>query len=454
LEKNLKTKVVYFCQDCGAAHPKWQGQCSECGHWNTLLEETTSKTSKSLRNNGYAGAEAALTSLSEVSLLEQPRHSTGLFELDHALGGGLVSDSAVLIGGDPGIGKSTLLLQVLSKLSEQYRSLYVSGEESPQQIAMRAHRLGNFNPDLTLLAETNVEKIIQVFEQFQPKLVVIDSVQTIFLESVSAAPGSVSQIRESTAHLIRYVKNKNIALLLVGHVTKEGVIAGPRVLEHMVDVVLYFEGSTDSRYRIIRAVKNRFGAVNEIGVFAMTDKGLKQVNNPSAIFLSGCAVDVAGSSILAAWEGSRPILVEIQALVDDSALANPRRVTVGLDSNRLSMLLAVLHRHAGVATHGNDVFVNVVGGIRVSETAADLAILLSVLSSLKNKALPRQLLVFGEVGLSGEIRPVPCGQDRLKEAAKQGFKKAIVPKGNLPKQVFNDMEVIGVEKLAEALTYL
>lgn len=442
-----------MCQDCGAEHPKWQGQCSECSQWNTLTEEIAIKANKS-NKVGYAGAEASLVPLADVSLVSQARVPTGLFELDHALGGGLISDSAILIGGDPGIGKSTLLLQVLCQLSKQHRALYVTGEESPQQVALRAQRLGLSNPELTLLAETNVERIINALERFQPKLVVVDSIQTIFLESLTAAPGSVSQIRESAAQLIRYVKQNNIALFLVGHVTKEGMIAGPRVLEHMVDVVLYFEGSQDSRYRIIRTVKNRFGAVNEIGVFAMTDKGLKQVTNPSAIFLSGYQSQVSGSSILAAWEGSRPILVEIQALVDDSSLSNPRRVTLGLDSNRLSMLLAVLNRHAGIATHGNDVFVNVVGGMRVSETAADLPILLAVLSSLKNRALPSDLIVFGEVGLGGEIRPVPSGLERLKEAAKQGFKKAIVSKANVPKQFKGDLEIVAVEKLSEALSHL
>lgn len=446
-----KVKTTYICQQCGAQYSKWQGQCSECQQWNTISEEVLTQAATNPRQVGYAGAESNLTPLNTVKLESQPRLGTGLEEFDHVLGGGLVSDSVVLIGGDPGVGKSTILLQVMTQLAKHHSALYVTGEESLQQVAMRAQRLSLSQDELVLLAETNVERIIQLAEKSKPKVMVIDSVQTIHTPSLSSAPGGVGQVRESAAQLVCYAKQKGIALFLVGHVTKEGAIAGPRVLEHMVDAVLYFEGQSDNRYRVIRAVKNRFGAVNELGVFAMTDRGLKQVSNPSAIFLSGYESDVAGSAVMVTWEGSRPLLVEVQALVDESHIANPRRVTVGLEQNRLSMLLAVLHRHGGVPTYDMDVFVNVVGGLRVFETGADLALLLAVLSSLKNKPLPRGLVVFGEVGLAGEIRPVPSGQERLREAAKHGFKQAIVPKSNLPKQPIPELELIGVEKLSEVL---
>ena len=447
----MKTKTIYSCQQCGSQYSKWQGQCAECQKWNTIVEELDTSDIQQ-KMVGYAGVEAKLTALSDVELQAEARLGTGLAELDHVLGGGLVADSVVLIGGDPGVGKSTLLLQVLCQLPNHFKPLYVTGEESLQQVASRAKRLGLSADKLTLLTETNVESIIRHAEKHQPHVMVIDSVQTIFTERVTSAPGSVSQVRDSCAQLVRFVKQKGIALFFVGHVTKEGAIAGPRVLEHMVDTVLYFEGETDCRYRMLRAVKNRFGAVNELGVFAMTDAGLKQVNNPSAIFLSGFQAKSPGSSIMVTWEGSRPLLVEIQALVDESHLSNPRRVTVGLDQNRLAMLLAVLHRHGSVVTYDQDVFVNAVGGLRVQETAADLAIMMAVLSSLKNKPLPEGLIMFGEVGLSGEIRPVPSGQERLREAQKHGFKIALVPKGNAPLKPIKGMTIHAVDNLQEALT--
>lgn len=453
----VKTKVIFVCSYCDAQYNKWQGQCAECQKWNTIAEEASVVTSKSVsphRAAGYAGATSEITALSEVTLAKQTRISTGLAEFDHVLGGGLVSDSVVLIGGDPGVGKSTILLQLLAQMSVDHQPLYVTGEESPQQLALRAKRLDLSVDNISILAETSVEKILLAAESFKPKMMVIDSIQTIYTELVASAPGGVGQVRESAAKLVAYAKQKGIALFIVGHVTKDGAIAGPRVLEHMVDAVLYFEGQKDSRFRLIRAVKNRFGAVNEMGVFAMTDKGLKQVSNPSAIFLSGRQKAVPGSVITVSWEGSRPLMVEVQALVDTSHLANPRRVTVGLDHNRLSMLLAVLHRHAGVATHDQDVFVNVVGGLKLLETGVDLALLMAVISSLKNKSLSSELIVFGEVGLSGEIRPVASGQERIREAAKHGFKKAIVPKANQPKAGIKDIQVLAVNTLAEVLEAL
>ena len=447
-----KTKTLYACQHCGAQYPKWQGQCTECQKWNTLVEETAvTGAGKNPRSGGYAGEQSELIPLNKVEMQAQPRLATGLAELDHVLGGGLVSDSVVLIGGDPGVGKSTILLQMVTHIAKHQNALYVSGEESPQQIAMRAQRLHLPQDKVMLLAETNVERILSIAKQQRPQVMVIDSVQTIYTDLLPSAPGGVGQVRESAAQLVQFAKQQGIALFIIGHVTKEGNIAGPRVLEHMVDAVLYFEGQTDSRFRVIRAVKNRFGAVNEIGVFAMTDQGLKQINNPSAIFLSRNAEPVPGSTVMVTWEGSRPLLVEVQALVDESHLANPRRVTVGLDHNRLAMLLAVLHRHGGVATYDQDVFVNVVGGLKVMETGADLAIIMAVLSSLRNRPLPNELIVFGEVGLSGEVRPVPSGQERLKEAGKHGFKRAIVPRANTPKKHPNDIEIIAVDTLQQAL---
>lgn len=451
----VKTKIIFACTHCDAQYNKWQGQCTECGKWNTILEEVAlDSKNDNPRMAGFSGVLSEITAISDIKIESQSRISSGLDEFDLMLGGGLVSDSAVLIGGDPGVGKSTILLQILSHLSKTHHPLYVTGEESLQQLALRAKRLGLPQNHLSLLAETNVEKMILSAEKFQPKVMVIDSIQTMYTDFIPSAPGSVSQVRESAAKLVLFAKQKGIALLIVGHVTKDGTIAGPRVLEHMVDAVLYFEGQSDSRYRLIRAVKNRFGAVNEVGIFAMTESGLKQVSNPSAIFLSARQTAVPGNITTVVWEGSRPLLVEVQALVDESHLANPRRVTVGLDHNRLSMLLAVLHRHTGIATYNQDVFANVVGGLRVMETAADLAIILSVISSLKNKLLSPDLIVFGELGLSGEIRPVPSGQERIREAQKHGFKKAIVPKANAPKTKISGIDIIAVDQLQQALAQI
>ena len=446
-----KVKQVFHCQDCGTKYNKWQGQCSGCKAWNTILEEIEVKTSKHPRVQGYAAVESSLTAMSDVQLQSQTRLATGLAELDLVLGGGLVSDSVVLIGGDPGIGKSTILLQVLAHFSKNYKTLYVTGEESPQQIRLRAQRLELPQDKLTLLAETNVERITALADKFQPQVMVIDSIQTVYTDLVQSAPGGVSQLRESAAAFVRFAKQKGIALIIVGHVTKDGTIAGPRVLEHMVDTVLYFEGQNDSRFRMIRAVKNRFGAVNELGVFAMTDHGLKQISNPSAMFLSRSEQQTSGSVVMVTWEGSRPLLAEIQTLIDESHLSNPRRVTVGLDHNRLAMLLAILNRHAGVTSYDQDVFVNAVGGLRINETAADLAIILAVLSSLRNKALPRDLVVFGEVGLTGEVRPVPSGQERIKEAIKHGFKHVVIPVGNKPKAMPKDVTITTVSRVQEVL---
>lgn len=452
-----KSRTAYVCSECGADHNKWQGQCGECGAWNTLSEfvvESAAAAKQSTRQGGWAGDihTPKITPLKSVNQSEETRMSTGIGEFDRVLGGGLVEGSVVLIGGDPGIGKSTLLLQTLAHMGANMSGLYVSGEESLGQIAGRATRLGLNLDVLHALAETGVEKIIAQASTTKPKLIIADSIQTLWSELLTAAPGSVSQVRESAARLVRFAKETGTAVFLVGHVTKEGGIAGPRVLEHMVDAVLYFEGDSGSRFRVLRAFKNRFGAVNELGVFAMSEKGLKEVPNPSAIFLSGSQSQTPGSIVLVTREGTRPLLVEVQALVDKSPLANPRRVTLGLEQNRLAMLLAVLHRHGGVGVYDQDVFVNVVGGIRVQETAADLPVLLSVLSSLRDKPLADKTVAFGEVGLSGEIRPVPNGEERLKEAATHGFKRAIVPKANAPKKgMFKDMEVIGVERLSDAL---
>lgn len=447
-------KTVYSCTECGAQAPKWAGQCLDCGAWNTLVEVlATPPAARKGRHAGYAGTAGSLTvqNLQDIEAEETSRMSTGSSEFDRVLGGGLVAGSVVLLGGDPGIGKSTLLLQTLASLSAGMRVLYVTGEESPQQISMRAQRLGVEGGAVRLFTETRIEDILATAQQENPRVLVVDSIQTVYTGLLQSAPGAVAQVRESAAQLVRHAKQSGTALFLVGHVTKDGQLAGPRVLEHMVDTVLYFEGDSGSRYRVVRAFKNRYGAVNELGVFAMSDKGLKEVSNPSAIFLSRHEEEVAGSVIMVTIEGSRPLLVEVQALVDESHLANPRRVTVGLEHNRLAMLLAVLHRHAGIAAHDQDVFVNVVGGMRVTETGADLATLLAILSSLRDRALPRGLVVFGEVGLAGEIRPVPNGQERLREAAKHGFTHALVPYANKPKQGIGGMEIIGVRRLDEAL---
>jgi DNA repair protein RadA/Sms len=447
---STKSKLIYTCQKCGAEYPKWAGHCTDCGSWNSLVEDIVVKSNP--RFSGYLANSAENVSLlSDVSPDTKSRLPTNIEELDRVLGGGLVIGSSVLIGGDPGIGKSTLLLQALCNLGQNLKVLYITGEESMQQIAMRARRLELPEDKLLLLAETQVEKIINIALQEKPDIIAIDSIQTMYTEAIPSAPGGVGQIRESTAQLVRFAKQSNTSLFIVGHVTKEGTLAGPKVLEHMVDCVLYFEGDSDSRFRVIRATKNRFGAVNELGIFAMTDHGLKEVSNPSAIFLANHDTQIAGSSIMVTWEGSRPLLVEVQALVDESHLANPRRVTVGLDPNRLAILLAVLHRHGGVPTYDQDVFINIVGGVRITETAIDLALLLAVLSSIRNRPLEQGLVVFGEVGLAGEIRPVQSGQERIKAAIKHGFKKIIIPKANAPKKAFSEIEIIAVKNLTEAL---
>lgn len=445
-----KAKHAYCCQTCGTVYPKWTGQCTGCNEWNTIVEEIQSATPAS-RYQGYAGSEAAITRMADVTLNDEVRLSSGMQELDRVLGGGIIMDSAVLIGGDPGIGKSTLLLQAITHLSQQHPVLYVTGEESLQQITLRAKRLGLSDNKILLLAETHVETILNHVRKEKPRVLVVDSIQTMHTSLLPSAPGSVGQVRESAMQLVTYAKQTGTALFLVGHVTKEGHIAGPRVLEHMVDSVLYFEGEQDSRYRMIRTIKNRFGAVNELGIFAMTEKGLREVNQPSAIFLSRYEQPVPGSIITATKDGSRPLLVEVQALVDQSHAGNPRRLSVGLDTQRLSMLLAVLNRHSGISTHSLDVFLNVVGGLQIMETAADLPILFAILSSLRNRPLPADVITFGEIGLSGEIRPVPGGQERLKEAGKHGFKTAIVPEGNFVKKAQDGMNVIPVSSLKQAV---
>lgn len=450
---SAKVKTVYVCQVCGAIVPKWAGQCGECHAWNTLIEEVSTKNTPA-RFSNYTGAESNVVALAEVNDTEIKRITTTLSELDRVLGGGLVDDSTVLLGGDPGIGKSTLLLQALCELSKTYRTLYITGEESLQQIALRAKRLEVSEHNLKLAAVTPLERILELAAQEKPAIMAVDSIQTIYTESLTAAPGSASQIRECTAQLVRFAKTHHLALFIVGHVTKEGMIAGPKVLEHIVDCVLYFEGTRDSRFRVIRATKNRFGAVNELGIFAMTEHGLKTVVNPSAIFLANPNHEITGSAITTTWEGSRPLLIEVQALVDESHAMNPRRIAVGCDANRLALLLAVLHRHTGISTYDQDVFVNVVGGVRISETALDLALLLAIFSSIREKALPRGLIAFGEVGLSGEIRPVQCGQERLKAVAQHGFTCALIPLANAPKAKISDLTVKAVKTLSEALQFL
>tara|TARA_B100000700_G_scaffold331347_1_gene463356 strand:+ start:4477 stop:5841 length:1365 start_codon:yes stop_codon:yes gene_type:complete len=449
-----KTKTAYVCTECGADFPRWVGQCSECKAWNTVSEVRlgTSKTQAATARSGFAGVtHAKVTTLNEVSLDEVPRFSSTFKEFDRVLGGGVVPGSAILIGGSPGAGKSTLLLQTLCRLAGNMKALYVTGEESLQQVAMRAKRLGLPMDKLRMLAETSVETICQLADQEKPQLMVIDSIQVMHLDDIASAPGSVSQVRESAAYLTRYAKQKGVAIIMVGHVTKDGSLAGPKVLEHCIDCSVILDGSSDSRYRTLRGTKNRFGAVNELGVFAMTGSGLKEVSNPSAIFLQRGEEQGNGSVVTVIWEGTRPLLVEIQALVDYSALANPRRVAVGLEATRLALLLAVLHRHGGLQVSDQDVFVNVVGGVKVSETSADLALMLAIVSSFKGEPLARELIILGEVGLAGEIRPVPNGLERLNEAAKHGFKRAIVPHGNAPKQTIEGMRVTPVKNLQEAL---
>lgn len=451
-----KVKTAYVCNDCGAEYARWQGQCSACHAWNTITEvRIASINSKNDRFSGYAGASGSkVQKLSEISLSELPRFSSGFNELDRVLGGGIVPGSAILIGGHPGAGKSTLLLQVMCGLAQSMPTLYVTGEESLQQVAMRAKRLNLPMDNLQMLSETSVEQICVTADQLKPKIMVIDSIQVMHLADIQSSPGSVSQVRECASYLTRYAKMNQVAIIMVGHVTKDGTLAGPKVLEHCIDCSILLEGESDSRFRTLRSQKNRFGAVNELGVFGMTEQGLKEVKNPSAIFLSRGEEQTPGSSVVVLWEGTRPLLVEIQALVDHSLLANPRRVAVGLDHNRVALLLAVLHRHGGLQMADQDIFVNVVGGVKVTETSADLALLLALISSFRNRSLPRDLVVFGEVGLAGEIRPVPSGQERISEAAKHGFRRAIVPFANRPKNTIENMQVFSVKKLSDALQVL
>ena len=446
-----RAKIQYSCQQCGAVFHKWAGQCADCKAWNSLQESVTSTGSS--RKIGYAGENTGsqICNLTDITAQQAVRLPSGISELDRVLGAGFVEGSVVLIGGDPGIGKSTLLTQTMANLSQQVATLYVSGEESADQISLRAARLDLPVEHLRLLTETSVERILALAANEKPKVMVVDSIQTMYTEQLQSAPGGVAQVRESTALLVRFAKHTGTTVILVGHVTKDGTLAGPRVLEHMVDTVLYFEGEADSQFRLIRTMKNRFGAVNELGLFAMTDKGLKAVSNPSAIFLSRHSEPVSGSAILVTREGSRPLLVEAQALVDSSPLANPRRVTLGLEQNRLSMLLAVLHRHAGIAMYDQDVYVNVVGGVRITETAADLPVLMAVISSLRDTPLPVGLAAFGEVGLSGEIRPVPSGQERIREALKHGFQTIVVPWANRPREEIKEVQIIAVKRLSEVL---
>ena len=451
-------KTAYVCNDCGAEFSRWQGQCSACKAWNTISEVRVISASNSTKNDrfsGYAGeTRAKIQTLSEISLQETPRFTSGFKELDRVLGGGIVPGSAILIGGHPGAGKSTLLLQVMCGLAKNMTALYVTGEESLQQVAMRANRLNLPTDKLNMLSETSVEQICNLADQLKPQIIVVDSIQVMHLSDIQSSPGSVAQVRECASFLTRYAKTRQVAIIMVGHVTKDGTLAGPKVLEHAIDCSLLLEGEADSRFRTLRSHKNRFGAVNELGVFGMTEQGLREVKNPSAIFLSRGDEQTPGSSVMVLWEGTRPLLVEIQALVDHSMLANPRRVAVGLEQNRLALLLAVLHRHGGLQMSDQDVFVNVVGGVKVGETGADLALLLALISSFRNRPLPQDLVVFGEVGLAGEIRPVTSGQERISEAAKHGFKRAIVPFANKPKSTVENMEVFTVKKLADALAIL
>lgn len=448
------SKRAFVCNECGTDFPRWQGQCSECQTWNTITEVRLSPTrTKPDRFNGYAGtaSHTKIEKLADICLSDLPRFTSGFSELDRVLGGGIVPGSVVLIGGQPGAGKSTLLLQTLSHIAAQMNTLYVTGEESLQQIALRAHRLKLPTENLSMLSETSIEQICLAAEKAQPKLMVIDSIQVMHIADVSSSPGSVSQVREAAAYLTRFAKSRQIVIIMVGHVTKDGLLAGPKVLEHCVDCSLLLEGDSNTRFRTLRSHKNRFGAVNELGVFAMTETGLKEISNPSAIFLCRGETQTPGSSVMVLWEGTRPLLIEIQALVDHSGLGQPRRVCVGLEQNRLALLLAVLHRHGQLQIADHDVFVNVVGGVKVMETSADLALILALVSSFRNVALPNDLVIFGEIGLGGEIRPVPSGQERLNEAAKHGFKRAIVPASNVTRKKMANMTVFDVNKLSEAL---
>ncbi len=450
-----KQKINFQCTECGYGQPKWAGQCSGCGKWNTLLEITQASQGKG-RYSGFAGAAAnsEIKSLADVKAEDIERSPTGLSEFDRVLGGGLVPGSAILIGGDPGIGKSTLLLQGMAMLASDSRPLYVTGEESIEQVSMRAQRLKLEVRHVDILAETALEKILQQAVQHQPSVLVIDSIQTVYNESMQSAPGSVSQVRECAAQLVRFAKLSQTVVFVIGHVTKEGAIAGPRVLEHMVDTVLYFEGDAGSRFRVVRAIKNRFGAVNELGVFVMTELGLKEVHNPSAIFLSRHDKAVSGSVVMVTREGSRPLLVEVQTLVDTSFSGQPKRVTLGIEQNRLSMLLAVLHRHGGISIADQDVFVNIVGGMRLSETAGDLPVIASLLSSFRDKPVANDWIMFGEIGLAGEVRPVPNGEERLREAVKHGYKQAIVPSSNAPKHGIPGLQIHQAKTLGDALELL
>ena len=449
-----KAKSIYSCTECGGQVLKWQGQCPHCQAWNTLVEAVAEAVPAGANRYGLVAEAGKPQRLSEVETREESRYTTGIEEFDRVLGGGLVSGGVVLIGGEPGIGKSTLLLQALAEVGRSRKALYVSGEESPQQIALRARRLGVGVAGVIILPDTDLGRIESALKAEKPRIAVIDSIQTLYCADLQSAPGSVAQVRECAARLTRVAKSAEITMVFIGHVTKEGALAGPRVLEHMVDTVLYFDGDTHSRYRLIRAFKNRYGAVNELGVFSMEEKGLKGVSNPSALFLSQHDADVAGSCVMVTQEGTRPMLVEIQALVDEAHAPNPRRLSVGLEQNRLALLLAVLHRHAGIACFDQDVFVNAVGGVRITEPASDLAVLLAVVSSLKNKPLSGKLIVFGEVGLAGEVRPVQRGQERLREAAKLGFKQAIIPAANAPKQEIAGIEVHAVTRIAEAVDWV
>jgi DNA repair protein RadA/Sms len=446
-----KTKSIYTCTECGGQAVKWQGQCPHCTAWNTLVETIAETATAAVSRFSAVAGSGKLQRLNEVEAREESRLPTGIAEFDRVLGGGLMHGAVVLIGGDPGIGKSTLLLQALCTMGGGHKALYVSGEESAQQIALRARRLALDASALHLLAEINLEKIQALLQAEKPVVAVIDSIQTVYSEALQSAPGSVAQVRECAAQLTRLAKASGITMIFVGHVTKEGALAGPRVLEHIVDTVLYFEGDTHSSFRLIRAFKNRFGAVNELGVFAMTEKGLKGVSNPSALFLSQHAEQVAGSCVMVTQEGTRPLLVEIQALVDEAHAANPRRLGVGLEQNRLALLLAVLHRHAGIACFDQDVFINAVGGMKIVEPAADLAVLMAIVSSLTDRPLPARLVVFGEVGLAGEVRPVQRGQERLREAAKLGFTYALIPEANKPRQPIPGLQVIAVRRVADAV---